>query len=169
MAESRVVAASDPAFGGAALAMLDTFKFQPASKLGRPSSALLSLAVDFRLRGNALVQVDSDTLHLVERLKVHRETFVPADDLSHPLVPLNRQRPVFPSSASDAQTAEAIIECVVDRTGEVQLPRVISATSPSIGYAAVQAVGSWRFEPPIKDGKVVDVIARHTVNFKPEE
>jgi TonB family protein len=163
--ERQTVKATGPEFEGAARAMLDTFKLRPASKNGRPSSALLGLTIEFQLKGNGLVQIDDETREVMKRLSEHRDTFVNAEALTHPLVPLSHLGPVFPSDVTDVSSGEAVIEFVISRTGAALLPKVISATSPSFGYAAAQAVGSWQFEAPVKDTKVVEVITRETVTF----
>ena len=48
---------------------------------------------------------------------------------------------------------EARIEVLIDEEGKVRLPRIVEATDPAFGYAAVQAVTEWRFEPPTAAGK----------------
>ena len=46
------------------------------------------------------------------------------------------------------QHGDATVEFFVDKNGDVQLPQIISCTMPEFGYAAVQAVATWRFAPP---------------------
>jgi outer membrane biosynthesis protein TonB len=41
----------------------------------------------------------------------------------------------------------------------------MSASEPAFGYAAIQAVAFWRFEPPLAKGKPVVVRARVPFNF----
>ena len=44
------------------------------------------------------------------------------------------------------------------------MPRVVSATEEGFGYAAVQAVSAWWFEPPLMGGK--PVVVRVQIPFK---
>lgn len=48
----------------------------------------------------------------------------------------------------------------------VVLPRMVSASAPAFGYAAVQTVATWRFEPPTSGGKPVMARARVPFTFK---
>jgi TonB family protein len=57
-----------------------------------------------------------------------------------------------------------MIEVLVDEEGRARLPRVVSATDPAFGYAAVQAVSTWWFEPPRAAGKTV--VARAQIPFR---
>jgi TonB family protein len=167
--ESRTISASDPAFAGAALAMLETFRFTPASKGGKPCNALISLEVKFSRHDNALVPYEHEMIGMVRRLEKARDSFAHSGDLDRRLTPRSRPVAVFPSRVGDAKTGEATIEFVVDRDGVVQVPRIVSATAPAFGYAAAQAVASLRFNPPRKNGKPVDVIARLPMVFKSHE
>ena len=62
----------------------------------------------------------------------------------------------------------AEIEFIIDRTGRVQLPRIVSASAPAFGWAAVTAAAQWEFAPPRKDGQLVDARMRVPVDF-PEQ
>jgi hypothetical protein len=46
----------------------------------------------------------------------------------------------------------------------VRLPRIVSATADSFGYAAAQAVVAWQFGPPLVGGK--PAVVRVKVPFK---
>ncbi len=85
-------------------------------------------------------------------------------ELDKPLKPLSRMTPISPLSAK-APTGEAMIEFLVDEDGKVYLPRIVSATEPCYGYAAIQAVASWRFEEPTKQGISVVVRAKVPIRF----
>jgi len=41
----------------------------------------------------------------------------------------------------------------------------VSATAPEFGYAAAQAVATWRYEPPLLDGKPVIARVQIPVSF----
>jgi TonB family protein len=57
------------------------------------------------------------------------------------------------------------IEFFIDHNGDVQLPRVVSATNPAFGYAAMQGASTWKFAPPTSHGKPVDVRAQISIDF----
>jgi TonB family protein len=58
-----------------------------------------------------------------------------------------------------------LIEFIIDHRGFARLHRVLSATHPELGHAAVHAVNTWRFESPMKDGKAGDAMVRIPVRF----
>ena len=79
---------------------------------------------------------------------------------------LSQKQPFFPLMArATASEGEAMIEFIVDENGFVRLPRVVSASHPSFGAAAVQAASEWRFEPPTAQGKKAAVKVRAPVKF----
>lgn len=56
--------------------------------------------------------------------------------------------PVFPSRvAPEVQRGEATVEFYVGKSGRVLLPKIVSASEPSFGYAACQAVAGWEYKP----------------------
>jgi TonB family protein len=48
----------------------------------------------------------------------------------------------------------------------VVLPHIIEASEAEFGYAAVQAISAWRFEPPRQNGQAVDTVVRVPIEFK---
>jgi len=58
---------------------------------------------------------------------------------------------------------------LIDLEGRARLPRVVAASDPAFGYAAVQAISDWRFEPPTVKGETVVVRARVPFSFKTGE
>jgi TonB family protein len=62
---------------------------------------------------------------------------------------------------------KVVVEFVVDKTGRVMLPRIVSASGLGFGYAAVQAIATWRFEPPTSGGNPTMARAQVPFAFKP--
>ena len=60
---------------------------------------------------------------------------------------------------------EAKVEFFVDRNGDVQLPHIVSCSAPEFGYAAVQAIATWRYSVPRKGGKPVTARATIPLEF----
>lgn len=66
------------------------------------------------------------------------------------LVPLARVRPLYPSPALQARLAGTVeIVADVDDDGDVEDWRIIAETPAGygFGYAVIQAIGRWRFQP----------------------
>jgi outer membrane biosynthesis protein TonB len=58
------------------------------------------------------------------------------------------------------------VEFLVDEHGHARLPRVVDASAPEFGYAAVAAVALWTFEAPTAKGEPVVVRVRAPFIFK---
>lgn len=164
---AKVIEASAPEFGAAVLAMIDGWQFKPARlKDGKPGYARLATEYEFKPKGNDDVPVSAEALSVLHLIEKKPDAIVLLKDLDRAVKPLSQRPPVYPTALEKAgQAGEAIIEFYIDKNGDVQLPRVISATAPEFGYSAVQAVATWRFEPGWKSGKPVVVRAQIPVTF----
>lgn len=155
----EVVKADRPEFGLALTAALETFSFSPALREGTPVEFYLALEERFDGRMG-----DDASERLMALEKKHPEEIVGMSRLDQPFRPLSQRAPLFPTAAGLGETGEALIEILVDKEGRARLPRIVSASAPAFGYAAAQAVGVWRFEPPKMGGK--PVVARVQVPVK---
>jgi len=171
----KVISASRPEFGLALTAAVDTFRFDPALKQGRPTQTVMTREIHFyrdMINLSDIANRPGDDLadrdfYLVKKITQRPETLVSAATLDHPLHPLSTRGPVFPSSQyGNAQQGSALIDVVIDEEGRARIPRVISATDPAFAYAAIQAVASWRFEKPTVGGKSVTTQAEVPFEFK---
>ncbi len=160
-----VLEATNPAFGKAAQAMLADEFVTSAHTADSPADGMLRTTYSFDRRVREL----ASTREILKMLKKETKFVTPAE-LDQPLVSRFRQPPVFPLAMRDAQVnGSTLIEFFIDRNGEAQLPRVVSSTHEDFGYAAAQAVGQWRFNPPMQKGKTVIVRLQIPVEFKFEE
>lgn len=62
-------------------------------------------------------------------------------------------------------TGEAVIEFVVTTSGKTKDARVVSATHPLFGKAAIKAILKSKFTIPKKDGHPVDARIQTTIHF----
>jgi TonB family protein len=163
---SMIESATTPEMGAAALAAIDAWDFSPARKEDG-SACFAALRMEFVFhpnRGDA--PVTDSARRILRELRGGGKRIHELSALDAPPQPISRRAPVYPSSLEQAGLAgEAVIEFFIDEKGDAQLPRVISATSPEFGYAAAQAVGTWRFAPPKKDAKTVVARAQIPVSF----
>lgn len=86
------------------------------------------------------------------------------NDLDERLKPSFVKPPKFLLNAQST-AGQAQAGFIVDATGRARLPRIVSSTEDVFGYAAVQAVSTWRFEPPKVGGKPAAVRVRVPFNF----
>ena len=154
-----------PEMGRALQAAIECFVYEPAIKAGRPSPAVQGFAQEFN-RDAAWQLVDDDDLALLRREEKKPASILSARELDGPIVPRSRRPPRFPLSVKEEVTkGEAVIEFLIDEDGRARLPRIVSATEEAFGYAAVQGVATWRFEPPTRGGKPVVVRVQIPLNF----
>lgn len=104
---------------------------------------------------------------ILKQLETQDPAFARASDLDRPVAFRSRDDAVFPMKLRETDSAgEATIEFFIDRQGVAQLPRVLSASKEEYGFAAAQAVGQWRFDPPLRHGKPVVVRVRVPIEFR---
>jgi TonB family protein len=165
VAQATVVKATRPEFGQALLAMIDAWKFQPATKEGKPTLTVLDISQEFSDNGGD-VPVSDEASNLLYKLKKGKLDLCPIKDLDARPQLLSRLPPAFPSALiGKVAEGKAVVEFFIDHDGNVQLPRVVSATDPAFGYAAVQGVAAWKFAPLTSHGKPVIVRAQVPIDF----
>jgi TonB family protein len=165
----KVIEATEPEFGLALTAAVETFKFEPALKDGHPTQASLKVEQEYDAFAFDSFVADQE-LSLLRYEKKKPAAIVGVDQLDSPLKPLSRRPPVFPLALrGKTDQGQARIELLVDEEGHARLPRIAEASDPAFGYAAVQAVSQWLFEPPKAGGKavVVRVVVPFTFESKP--
>jgi TonB family protein len=152
VALATVNKSSRPELGYALQAAAEYFEYAPALKDARPTQALVGFDQDFSPQRAELVSVEDRTLLRLE--EKHPERILKNGDLDSRIKPKITPAPRFPSTlVNETVPGEAVVEFLIDEDGAVHLPRVVSSTKPEFGYAAVQAVSRWRFEPPRSKGK----------------
>lgn len=166
--EAHLLEATTPEFGQAVLAMIDTWEFKPARKKdGTPTYAIISFAHEFEPNGNGDVPVPRFAHAILRKLKRAPQEIATLAALDEAPRPISRRPPVYPLGLRAlGQTGEAEVEFFIDERGDAQLPRVVSASAPEFGGAAVQAVASWRFQPPKIKGRPVTVRVQMPIEFK---
>ncbi|MEO7701775.1 MAG: TonB family protein [Opitutus sp.] len=167
VALSKVISAKSPEFGYALQAAAERFEYTPALRASQPTQSLMGFQQDFDRWDHALVSdVDRNLLRMEER---HPEQVLKHSSLDEALHPTFRRAPIYPSAlAESSEAGEAVIEFLVVEDGTVHLPRIIRSTKPEFGYAAAQAVSSWRFTPPRSKGKPGIVRVRVPMAFESE-
>lgn len=166
VAGAKVIEAKVPEFGAAMLAMIDGWRFKPARKAdGSPCGALVAMELEFSASGRE-VPVTAGARRVLGRLDSKHPKFAEAGELDEPLKPISQRPPVYPTALrKEGVAGQTVVEFYVDEEGDAQLPRVVSASAPEFGYAAVQAVATWRFNPPKQAGKKAIARVRVPVDF----
>ncbi len=158
-----IVQATHPDFGEALAAAMESWEFEPARYAGQPFAALLARSQDFNPEGKDMPINDATRRLLLESRKAE-PAIVDVADLDE--MPATRfgATPRYPGRMG-GEAGRAEIEFIIDRTGRVQLPRIVSASAPPFGWAAITAAAQWEFSPPRKGGQLVDARMRVPVEF----
>jgi TonB family protein len=158
-----VVRATHPDFGEALAAAMESWEFEPARYAGQPFAALLARSLDFNPEGKDM-PVNDTTRRLLFESRKPNPAFVDGADLDE--MPATRfgATPRYPGRMG-GEAGQAEIEFIIDRTGRVHLPRIVAASAPPFGWAAVTAAAQWEFSPPRKGGQPVDARMRVPVEF----
>ncbi len=79
---------------------------------------------------------------------------------------LRAPRPAYPRAKWVACLEEAIVvQSVIDTDGRLKRPRLLTSGYPVLGFAAMDGLREWRFEPARVGGRPVPVIYNLTVSF----
>lgn len=98
----------------------------------------------------------------VARLPTENETAAH----SVPVRVIKTVRPIFPAAMKFTKTGgEVVVEIIVDQTGRVRAPRVVSSTHQAFADLALASVTEWRFLPRYENGRPVKTRVRVPVIF----
>lgn len=148
---TEIVEATTPGMGMAAAALLESCRFSPPQGAdGTPCLARATMEHQFDSSGLGEVPVMPAARKILRVLRENPARIVTVDELDATPTPLSQPAPVFPTALRKQEaTGAAEIEFFIDEAGDAQLPRIVSASAPEFGYAAAQAVATWRFTPPL--------------------
>jgi len=91
-------------------------------------------------------------------------------ELETPLSTVVATLPKFPEALKEAvPEGTATVSFVVDVEGRVRVPEMVKATHAELGAAALTAIRSWSFVPPVRGKQPVQVTAARTLRFRRPE
>lgn len=80
---------------------------------------------------------------------------------------LREVKPVYPEIARKARIEGVVIlECTIDKAGNVKDVKVLRPLPMGLTEAAVDAVKQWKYEPSTLNGRPVEVLMTVTVTFR---
>jgi len=75
-------------------------------------------------------------------------------------------KPVYPETARRARLQGVVIlEIIVDKQGSVRSWKVLRPLTLGLTEAAIEAVRQWKYEPPMYNGRPVEVLITVTMRF----
>jgi len=169
LTDSLVIGYTEPGFVDAAMVALKRWVYQPARVMGRARASRAEVLFTFRDRG-VIVQNLPGALerYAVFGSKEDRYVYGPCQlrELDHIPTPVQVVTPLIKAGSIKHSIT---VEFYIDESGKVRMPAVAQESADdAYAAAAVSAVEQWRFEPPLRKGKPVLVIAQQEFNFRPK-
>ncbi len=157
--------ATEPDFGRALVAALETWGFNPAKEEGRTVTMPMLLRVEFKAVPAGKESAEDPVERLVAALRAKQVGL--SKGLDEKLTPIYRMPPAYPAAFADGEqpAGTAVIEFVIDRDGRARLPRIVSASREEFGWSAATAVSQWVFKAPRRNGQPVDVLVQIPFDF----
>lgn len=160
VAEAVVLEASYPDFGAALVAAVEIWTFTPEAAAAAPEREFEYEFLPERVPYGAR--------RLAEFVQGGGEISNRASGLDARPQLLARPGLVYPRGLLGARTAgTAKVEFVIDRSGLAQLLRILEASAPEFGWAAVTCVNGMRFAPISRGGKPAELRVVLPLQFSP--
>lgn len=82
---------------------------------------------------------------------------------------VNKVIPLYPDGLRRRGIkGEVGLRVFIDEKGNVQMVQILSSLHPYLDYAAIRALGQWKFEPVIQKGKPVPAAFNYAIKFDPQ-
>ncbi len=149
--DPKVVRPLFPSVDQRALETVRTWKFQPATRDGKPVAVRLNIEVNFRMGGKPASAAP------IASLPDGTPVYIAGPDLT-PVRKIEGGDPQYTDYARKKKiSGTVILRVVVGPDGLVHDVGVIRSLEPSLDQSAMDTIRTWRFEPATRDGKPVAV------------
>lgn len=96
---------------------------------------------------------------------VEEKIYQPGGEVIAPVL-IQKVEPVYPPlMVRTKMKATVVVRCVIDRSGRVRDPEILSNTLPPFNNSVITAVQQWKFRPGSLHGQTVETYLDLTVNF----
>lgn len=167
LVDCLVVAYTNKAFVASAVNAVKEWKYEPAKVRGRPRASRADLNFDFK--ADLVVAVQNAEFNFLHDMLGTLNAFEPSQlkDLDHIPVPIHVVTPVIPDGVlAQGEMRNVTVDFYIDQEGKVRVPSVArDLVDDHLAAIAVEAVEQWRFEPPMRKGSAVLVLARQDFRF----
>ena len=162
-----VVAYTNEIFVSSAVRALKSWTYEPAKVHGHVRASRADIA--FVYKGDMVVAVQNADYNITQGMFGQIYKFEPSvlRDLDHIPVPLHVVTPLIPDGVLAAGEVRVVtVEFYIDQEGKVRVPSVSrEQVDDQLAAAAVDAVEQWSFEPPMRKGQPVLVLAQQDFHF----
>ena len=157
-------------FAQAALDAVAQWTFSPALVAQEPIGSVNTIHIQFEVNG---VTARTKLVGEPELQPVSGERYVyrafTLSELDAIPKALAQPSPIYPREwILEGKTGAVTLDYFIDERGQTRFPRVVGKADELLGAAAVEAVKSWRFEPPLRRGRPVLAQVRQVFNFRPQ-
>jgi TonB family protein len=159
-------------FADAALVAIKQWKFEPAISNGQPVPVVSEVNIMYEATGVVVSLNASEAiaamLYWWERSNRFEYHPVAMKDIDRIPIPQNVVAPIYPRElANKGVKGDVSIVFYINEEGVVRMPAVSEAADMRLADLAMQALLSWKFEPPTRRGRPVLVRAVQTFKFMP--
>lgn len=148
--EHRVLSASHPELGAAAVEALRQWTFKPGLRNGQPAPWRVRIPFNFPMPSD-------DPLESFAGRRLHidvEDTIVPAEQLPNWPMPKKFYVPRYPKALQGSgKRGMAVIGIVISKEGKVINPKVVKVTHPEFAQPALAAAVSLEFQPQMLANK----------------
>ena len=167
-----IVGYTNPEFADEVAAVLPTWTYEPARVHGVAHASGVDVEINFKSELNVLVV--NAGFHVWELVTNDWRRFAyrayKLSEIDRIPVPVHVVQPVLPKEyAESGRDRTATVEFFIDEKGNVRVPTIERDQADSVFAAAmVSAVEQWKFEPPVRHGTPVLVLASQEFHFRPK-
>ena len=167
LVDQLVVAYTNEVFVASAVRAVKAWTYEPARVRGIPRASRADLI--FVFKGDLVVTVQNAEYNFLQSIFGDVYVFQPSllRDLDHIPVPVHVVTPSIPDGAlAMGEVRVVTVEFYIDQEGKVRVPSVSREQAEDrLAAVAVAAVEQWRFEPPMRKGQPVLVLAQQDFRF----
>ncbi len=146
--------AGNPSMAKAAIAMVEASEYIPGKK--GTQRVMSPITEHFQFDGEK--SLDPEARRILAELRKPKPAILFSAELDERPKVIRQVSPSYPRALKDdGLTGQAEIEFIISKDGTVMFPHCVSATHEDFGWAAAVAVAQWRYQPPQKGGKNVEV------------
>ena len=157
-------------FATAAVDAIKQWRFTPARFAGEPVGSINRINVQFEVNG-AIAYTKMPNQSDERAIPGERFAYRPYTLLELDRIPkaISRPSPVYPKEwIRQGKTGVVIVDYFIDEVGQTRFPRVVGNPDELLGASAVEAIKTWEFEPPSRQGQRVLARVQQEIYFQPE-
>lgn len=158
-------------FAKSALDAIEQWKFTPAVYSGEPVRSINRINIYFEVNGVIAYtrRVGEPNERSVEGVRFDYRPCT-LNELDRVPKALSRPSPVYTKEwIREGRTGAVILDYFIDEDGYTRFPRVVGNPDELLAAATIEAVKTWRFDPPRRQGKRVLAQVRQEFRFEPEK